>query len=78
MSTENDNTNYQILFTGTYDKEIVTLNTFDGWTEDFFLQLAEAISGLTFPDGCSIQVQKTVDVLTTYNADTTVSPAVFD
>jgi hypothetical protein len=78
MSTESDNTDYQIRLTGLYDTEIATLSVIDGWTEEFLLQLAEAISGLTFPSGCSIQVQKLVDVLTTYDADTTVSPAVFD
>jgi hypothetical protein len=79
MSTESDNTNCQVVFTGIYETEIATINTaIDGWTDDFMLQLAEAISGLTFPEGCSIKVQKAVDVLTTYDADTTVSPAVFD
>lgn len=79
MSIEEDNTNYQLRCTGIYDTVIASLNTVvDGWTEEFFLQLAEALSGLTYPSGCSIQVQKLVDVTTVYTADTTVSPAVFD
>ena len=79
MSTETDNTSYQVQFNGLYEIPFVVLDTvIDGWTEEFLLQLAEALATLTFPEGCSIKVQKLVDVLTTYDADTTVSPAVFD
>lgn len=78
MSTENDNTYYQVTFTGAYDTVEAVLRPFDGWTDSSLLQVAEALAGVTLPSGCSIQVQKMDDVLTTYNADTTVSPAVFD
>lgn len=79
MSSESTDTQFYFSITDNYlNSASHSFEAAAGFDETFMIQLAAALNGLTWPEGCTWNITKNVIDTTSYTPDYTQDPPVFD